>query len=85
MQLLFTRSFVRDQAKLPPPMQQRMDKQLALLLENPRHPSLHLKPMQGREGVWEIRISGGYRLTLQITEEAYILRRVGSHDVLRQP
>ena len=85
MKLLFTKTFIRDYRKLPKDIQQLTDKQLGLLLSNPRHPSLNLKKMQDPRDIWEGRITMSYRFTFNITEETYILRKVGTHDVLRNP
>ncbi len=85
MKLLFTKTFLRDYRKLPQDIQQLTDKQLGFLLSNPKHPSLNLKKMNDPRNIWECRITMSYRFTFQITEELYILRKVGSHDVLRNP
>jgi len=55
---------------------------LRLLLEDFRHPSLRLKKLKGTDK-FEIRISKGYRLTLRFEKEHMELRRVGTHDILR--
>lgn len=80
-----TRPFERDYARLPAELKDRADKQLTLLLANPLHPSLRLKRLQGSGDFWEVRVSRSYRVTLEIAQDTYILRRVGTHDVLRQP
>ncbi|MBF0507543.1 MAG: hypothetical protein HQK57_01260 [Deltaproteobacteria bacterium] len=69
MRLKPLKSFVRGYQKLPHSIQEQIDKQLELLLQNPRHPSLNLKKMQSREEIWEGRISAGYRFTFQIEED----------------
>ncbi len=43
MKLQFTKRFAKEYERLPRPLQGRVDKTLELLLENPRHPSLHIK------------------------------------------
>ena len=78
-----TNSFLKDYRKLPVEIRARVDKQLTLLLENPRHPSLRLKKLKGAE-IFEIRISEGYRLTIRYAEQVLELRRVGTHDLLRK-
>lgn len=85
MRLQTTRSFDRDYARLPNEIAERVDKQLVLLLANPRHPSLGLKKMRGTQDIWELRVTLGYRVTMTVEGETAILRRVGSHDVLREP
>jgi mRNA interferase RelE/StbE len=78
-----TNSFLKDYQGLPAEMQTRVDKQLARLLENPRHPSLRLKKLKGTQ-IFEVRITRGYRLTLSFEEDVLVLRRVGKHDLLRE-
>jgi mRNA-degrading endonuclease RelE of RelBE toxin-antitoxin system len=85
MKLLLTKTFVRDYRKLPQDIQELTDKQLGLLLSNPKHPSLNLKKMQEPRDIWECRITISYRFTFQIADGAYILRKAGTHDVLRNP
>ncbi len=85
MRLLFTDSFIRGYEKLPLAIQKRTDEKLNLLLSSPRHPSLRIKKMKGFEGIWEGRISRGYRFTFQVEGDVYILRKVGTHEILRKP
>ena len=84
MKVQTTRPFDQDYVGLPEELKERVDKQLALLLTNPRHPSLRLKRIRGTADIWELRVTRAYRLTLQVAGDTYILRRVGPHDVLRQ-
>lgn len=77
-----TDAFLRDYRTLPVAIRERVDKQLRLLFENFRHPSLRLKKLKGTDR-FEIRISQGYRLTLRLDQGVMELRRVGTHDILR--
>jgi hypothetical protein len=61
----------------------RVDRQHALLLKNPGHPSLMLKKLKGTQ-IFEIRITRAYRMTLSYRENTLELRRVGTHDLLRK-
>lgn len=85
MQFFPTEHFRRDLISLPRGVQKQIEKQLSLLLRNPRHPSLGMKKLSGYTEIWEIRMTRGYRLTLMIENELYVLRRVGTHDILRTP
>jgi len=85
MKFSFTKNFVRDYRKLPQEIQKTVDKQLEMLLENPTHPSLNLKKMQDPRGIWEGRVTYAYRFTFQIEDDTYILRKVGTHDTLKNP
>jgi len=52
-----TRRFDRDLAGAPPPIQQAFEKQLALLLSNPRHPSLRARKYDEARGIWQARVT----------------------------
>lgn len=85
MRLLFTKNFVRNYRKLPQEIQKAVDKQLELLLANAQHASLAIKKMNDPRNIWEARVTLTHRLTFQIEGDIYILRKVGSHDILKKP
>ena len=85
MKLLFTRTFVRDYRKLPRDIQKLTDKHLELLLSDSRHPSLNFKKVQDPRDIRECRVTTSYRFTLQIADDLYVLRKIGTHDLLRNP
>jgi mRNA-degrading endonuclease RelE of RelBE toxin-antitoxin system len=85
MKLYFTESFVRDYRGLPSKIQKIVDEKLKLFLSGQRQPSLHIKKMQDPRDIWEGRINKGYRFTFQLEGEVCILRRLGTHDILRTP
>ncbi len=60
-------------------------RKLTLLLENPRHPSLRIKKMEDPRQIWEASITKSYRFTFQIQRDTYLLRRIGTHDILKTP
>ena len=83
MTLRPTLRFAADYHALPQQLPQRVDKALGRLLENARHPSLQIKKMRGYENRWEGRVTLHYRLIFTIEGDAYVLLRVGTHDLLR--
>lgn len=85
MKLLFTKPFIRNYRDLPQRIQKLADKQLELLFANPRHPSLEIKTMQDPREIWEGRLTKSYRFTFQINGDIYVLRRIGTHDLLKNP
>ena len=85
MQLLRTERFKKDFRALPSDLQNRTEKALMLFMANRRHPSLQVKKMEGTQDIWELRVTDNYRITLQFVQEGALLRRIGSHNVLRQP
>jgi mRNA interferase RelE/StbE len=85
MKLLFTRSFRKEYAVLPTQIQTQAEKKLQLLLQDSRHPSLRVKKMEGFPDIWEGSITKHYRFTFQMEKDVYILRGIGTHDILRTP
>lgn len=85
MKIQTTRLFDEDYNVLPQSIQDRADKQFSLLLNNPRHPSLRLKKIKGHPSIWEGRVTKRYRFTFQIVGETYLLRRIGTHPMLKAP
>lgn len=83
----FSRHFLKSFARLPKAVQEKIKKQIALLAENPHHPSLQTKPVQGAEGIYEARIDIDYRLTYEReADDTLVLRVVGKHDqTLKNP
>ena len=78
-------SFDKDYARLPQHLQERVDQKLALFAENPRHPSLRVKKMEGPKDIWEGHISYEYCFTFRIVDDTCRLRRVGTHEIYRRP
>ena len=79
--------FMESYIHLPVDIRKKVDKAILLLQENPRHPSLQSKPIQGAEGIYEARIDLNYRLTYEREPDDTIrLRVVGRHDeALKRP
>ncbi len=86
MRVLAYEGFRDFYRKLPSPIQKKVDKQLRLLANNPRHPSLQVKKIQGTPGIWEARVDRRYRLSFEMSSDTIYLRVVGNHDdVLKRP
>lgn len=85
MQFFRTERFKKDFGHLPSNIQTRTAKALELFVANQRHPSLHVKKMEGAPDIWELRVSDNYRITFQFVQEGVLLRRIGTHDLLRHP
>jgi mRNA-degrading endonuclease RelE of RelBE toxin-antitoxin system len=82
-----TERFEQDFIRLPPEIQKKVLKALRLLAENPRHPSLQTKPIQGAQGLYEARIDQFYRLTyMRKSNDILLIRTAGRHDeTLKKP
>ena len=85
MKIQATKLFDEDYDTLPNEIKERADKQFALLMKSPHHPSLRLKKIKGHQNIWEGRVTKSYRFTFQITGEIYLLRRIGTHNILKTP
>ena len=85
MKIEFTKTFIKEYRKLPAGIQKITDKNLALLLSNSKHPSLHVKKMNDPRNIWEGRVTDSYRFTFQIKGDTCFLRRIGTHDMLKNP
>lgn len=81
----YSEIFRHDFQRLPLDIQQRAAQKILLFTSNERHPSLHIKKMQGRIEIWEGRISIHYRFTFSREAEVVYLRRIGTHDILCNP
>jgi len=79
--------FKKAYKKLSPELQEKTRKALALLGENPRHPSLRTKSVQGIRGVDEARVDIASRMTYErLANDILFMRVVGEHDkTLKNP
>jgi mRNA-degrading endonuclease RelE of RelBE toxin-antitoxin system len=86
MPVELTERFRDAYVDLPHTIQRKVDKALALLDANPRHPSLQTKPIRGAPGIYEARVDQRYRLTYERRRDVFVLRNVGAHDpTLKNP
>ena len=81
MKFCRTEKFKKKYKKLPDHIKKAAKKQL--LLSHPQHRSLNIKKMNDPRDIWEGRITESYRFTFQKKGDLYILRTIGTHDVLR--
>ena len=79
MKLLRTNHFVRNYSKAPKEIQRAFDKQLLLLLQNLRHPSLRAKKYDEATGVWQARVNRDWRFYFVIQDDAYTLTSIIPH------
>jgi mRNA-degrading endonuclease YafQ of YafQ-DinJ toxin-antitoxin module len=80
----FSISFRRAYQQLPAEIQAKVDKQIRLFKDNPRHPSLRIHPLRGTDGIWEGYVDIYYQFTLEIQEDRYLFRMVGTHEILKK-
>lgn len=76
-----TRDFLKAYNKLPAVIQRKLERQLGMLLENVRYPSLRAKKMTNQPDIWEARVDLYYRFTFDWCDGVIRLRSLGRHDI----
>ncbi len=83
MKIECTEKFKKDFLKLPPNIRKTAAKQVTQLLIDHSNPSLHIEGIEGRKGVYSVRIDNRYRMSIQFADKStLLLRRIQSHDDL---
>ncbi len=72
-------------ARLPKEIRDTAYDKWELFLKDPSHPSLRVKKIKGSDYIWEMSVTMNYRITFQISETEIVLRKIGTHDILRTP
>ena len=75
----FLPKFKKQYKKLHPTLKQKFTKQLTLLLENPRHPSLKARKMSGTED-YEARLDKHNRFIYTVVHDEIWFYAIGPHD-----
>ncbi len=83
----FSRRFKDCYADLPSEIKKKVDKALQFSRENPRHPSLQAKPIQGIFGYYEARVDISYRITYRrLPGDTLEMSAIARHDdALKNP
>ena len=79
MQLFYTERFQQSYEEAPPAVQKQCDKQLSLLAVDLRHPSLRAKKYDEAQGIWQARVTRGWRFYFTVEGDTYILRNIVPH------
>ena len=79
MTFAFTDRGLGDYRSLSPKLQARVDKQLALLLQNLRHPSLRAKKYDEARDIWQARVSQDWRFYFRIEGDTYKVLAITAH------
>lgn len=80
-----TRGFDRSFRRLPAEIQRQTLSKLEVVRDDPGHRSLRVKRIKGTDRIWEMSVTMNYRVTFEVEDETAILRRFGTHDVLKRP
>ena len=76
----YSDSFCEGVQRHSPEAKKQLKKKLELMVENPRHPSLRSKKIQGIDGIFEASVNMDIRITWQYIEDGILLRKIGEHD-----
>jgi hypothetical protein len=79
MRAVYAKRFLESYASAPPDVQRAVDRRVALLLENLRHPSLRAKKYDEARDIWQARVDGGWRFYFRIEGDTYILETIRPH------
>lgn len=80
MEVIFSEQFDQAYEKLTRDEKRTVRKAISLLGNNPRHPGLRIKKMEGRKDTWEARPSKRLRMTFEMEGDIIVMRNVGEHD-----
>lgn len=86
-QLRLTDNFKEKLVGLDSQSQKAIQKALRIMLQNPRHPSLRTKKMEGYDHIFEASANMDIRMTFHYEKpDTIVLRNCGHHDeALRNP
>ena len=83
--LIPDKHFTKNYKKLTVQLQKQIDNKLLLFAENPNHPSLRTKRIQGAEQLFESSVNMDIRLIWHYEDDKLIiLLDVGHHDILKR-
>ena len=83
--LIPDKHFTKSYKKLSAQLRKQIDNKLLLLAENPNHPSLRTKRIQGTQRLYESSVNMDIRLIWHYEgDKLIILLDTGHHDILKQ-
>lgn len=79
MNLYYTDRVLKSYAAAPQHIQEAFDKQVGLLAENLRRPSLRAKKYDESRDIWQDRVTRSWRFYFTIDDDAYTLLDIIAH------
>lgn len=79
MKFLYSARFLKQYSAAPATVQKAFDKQLKLLLENLRHPSLQAKKYDEANDIWQGRVNRDWRFYFTIDGDIYYFHTIIPH------
>ena len=79
MHLRYSTLFFEQYERVTDLVQKAMDKQAILLKQNLRHPSLRAKKYDESRGIWQARVTKGWRFYFTIQGDTYFFHEIKQH------
>jgi hypothetical protein len=79
MKRLLTAAAVKNYTEAPPAIQNAFDKQMKLLVEDFRHPSLRTKKYDESRNIWQARVNRAWRFYFLIVGDTYLILNIIPH------
>lgn len=79
MKVHFLPRFIQQFSALPQGVQKKVDKQIAFLLRDMRHPSLRTKKYDEVKDIWQARVDDHFRFYFKIIGDTYEMMFVIPH------
>ncbi len=86
-----TATFHEQLEQLPSEVRELVKEKFLLFRDNPKHPSLRIKKMQGHDDIWEGHITRDYVFTFhyenddETGETIVVFRQIGTHSIYKKP
>ena len=81
--LTYSKAFKKHYKKLSDTEKNQTKNKLKFFVENPTHPSLRTKKIQGTDGIWESSVNMDIRIIwFYENNELIFLLDIGHHDIL---
>lgn len=80
MKIYYSQLFAQKVMAQDEKVKKILRRKLKLLIENPKHPSLRVKKIQGQKDIFEASITMSIRITWQYYNDGLLLRNLGEHD-----
>ena len=87
MQISESTTFEKNSQRKPQDLQKKLWGKVAILQNDPSHPSLRVKKVRGTStDIWEASIDMAHRITFEYTgDDRIFLRNCNGHEVFKQP
>lgn len=83
--ITYSKAFKKHYKRLNDVEKKQTKKQLKFFIENPLHPSLRTKKIQGAEGMWESSVNMDIRIIwFYENNELILLLDIGHHEILNK-